>query len=280
LKACGATGDTASAASVRAADKAATVVGLALPFVALGVPVFDTLFAILRRTLQRRGIMSPDRGHIHHRLLQYGFKQHQVAVLIYVVTLVAAGLGLFMVFTRGAWNLAIFGLILVILVTIFRLVGAVRLKETFAALRRNRAIAQEALQQRQAFEDADLTARDAKTVEEWWLSLCKAAEKLEFMRLSLDLPQRDGQVRKLLWRRPAPQAGHESLLMTLPIRQRGEAESLKAHVEVYVNGSVESAGRRITLFGRILDEHGIADLPDGEKQLKVPDSGTAVRGDA
>ena len=293
-----------SAASVRAADKAATIVGLALPFVALGVPIFDTLFAILRRTLQRRGIMSPDRGHIHHRLLQRGLKQHQVAVLIYLVTLVTAGLGLFMVFLRGAASLAVFGLILVILLTVFRAVGAVRLKETLVAFRRNRAIAREALQQRQAFEDADLSARDIKTIDQWWQSVCQAADKLEFLRLAIDLPIPDGGVRRMTWARtsPPPSTPHNSIVMTLPLRtsrtasplrttesdageprddrplvesqesngsgarkapidSAGRTESLKAEIEVYVNGSIESAGRRVALFGRLIDEHSLADLP-------------------
>ena len=68
-----------------------TVVGLALPMLCMGVPILDTLLSILRRMMQRRGIFSPDRGHIHHRLLAMGLRQHQVALMVYVVTLFAAG---------------------------------------------------------------------------------------------------------------------------------------------------------------------------------------------
>jgi UDP-N-acetylmuramyl pentapeptide phosphotransferase/UDP-N-acetylglucosamine-1-phosphate transferase len=254
-----------SASSVRSAEKAATVVGLALPFVALGVPIFDTLFSILRRTLQRRGIMSPDRGHIHHRLLQLGFKQHQVAILIYLVTLITGGLGLFMIFVRGAGMLAIFGGVLVLLLLAFRAVGAVRFRETLAAVRHNRSIARQVLEQRHAFEDVDLRARDAKTFDQWWGALCLAADKLEFLKLSLDMPTGDGGVRTLLWRRAAPLGPPcPSLAMSMPIRPQGDGPALRAEIEVYVNGSVESAGRRVSLFGRLIDEHRIADLPAGE----------------
>ncbi|MCK5271336.1 MAG: undecaprenyl/decaprenyl-phosphate alpha-N-acetylglucosaminyl 1-phosphate transferase, partial [Sedimentisphaerales bacterium] len=50
-------------ASVMCASKSATIVGLALPFLALGVPLFDMVFSMLRRILERRSMFSPDRGH-------------------------------------------------------------------------------------------------------------------------------------------------------------------------------------------------------------------------
>src|SRR5262249_52489320 len=58
-----------------------TTVALLVPMLALGVPIFDTLFAIVRRFLERRPLFSPDRGHIHHRLVDMGIT-HRRAVLI------------------------------------------------------------------------------------------------------------------------------------------------------------------------------------------------------
>jgi UDP-GlcNAc:undecaprenyl-phosphate GlcNAc-1-phosphate transferase len=58
-----------AAASVMCATKSEMLVGLALPALALGVPIFDTSFSVLRRVLERRSIFAPDRRHIHHRLL-------------------------------------------------------------------------------------------------------------------------------------------------------------------------------------------------------------------
>jgi UDP-N-acetylmuramyl pentapeptide phosphotransferase/UDP-N-acetylglucosamine-1-phosphate transferase len=56
------------AGSIVCQTKTPTFVGLAVPFLALGVPVFDTAFAIVRAALERR-LIRPDRGHLHHRLL-------------------------------------------------------------------------------------------------------------------------------------------------------------------------------------------------------------------
>lgn len=64
-------------------QKASTAVSLLVPVVALGVPIFDTLFAMVRRILERRSVFSPDRGHIHHRLLDMGITHRRAVLIIY-----------------------------------------------------------------------------------------------------------------------------------------------------------------------------------------------------
>lgn len=61
--------------------KSATFVSLLIPVMILGVPVFDTLAAIVRRIANKRSISAPDKGHMHHRLLELGFS-HRASVLI------------------------------------------------------------------------------------------------------------------------------------------------------------------------------------------------------
>jgi UDP-GlcNAc:undecaprenyl-phosphate GlcNAc-1-phosphate transferase len=59
---------------------------------ALGVPIFDTLFSMFRRVLERRSIFSADRGHVHHRLLDLGLTHRRAVVFLYgVSSLLAAG---------------------------------------------------------------------------------------------------------------------------------------------------------------------------------------------
>jgi len=71
-----------------AAVKASTTVSLLVPVVALGVPIFDTLFAMVRRWLERRPIFSPDRGHIHHRLLDMGLTHRRAVLIIYAINVI------------------------------------------------------------------------------------------------------------------------------------------------------------------------------------------------
>lgn len=67
-------------------QKASAAVSIAVPIVALGVPIIDTLLAMVRRYLERRPIFSPDRGHIHHRLLDMGITHRRAVLIIYGVT--------------------------------------------------------------------------------------------------------------------------------------------------------------------------------------------------
>ena len=80
---------TSLAGSVQ--QKASTTVSLLVPVIALGLPIFDTLFSMLRRFLERRPIFSPDRGHIHHRLLEIGLTHRRAVMLLYGVSIVLAG---------------------------------------------------------------------------------------------------------------------------------------------------------------------------------------------
>ncbi|MDN5326831.1 MAG: UDP-GlcNAc:undecaprenyl-phosphate/decaprenyl-phosphate GlcNAc-phosphate transferase [Moorella sp. (in: firmicutes)] len=65
--------------------KSATVISLFIPVVILGLPILDTLFAIVRRFLNHRPIFAPDKGHLHHRLLAHGLSQRQAVGVIYLV---------------------------------------------------------------------------------------------------------------------------------------------------------------------------------------------------
>jgi UDP-GlcNAc:undecaprenyl-phosphate/decaprenyl-phosphate GlcNAc-1-phosphate transferase len=71
-------------------QKASTAVSLLVPVIALGLPIFDTLFSMFRRWLERRPIFSPDRGHIHHRLLDLGLTHRRAVILLYGVSVAFA----------------------------------------------------------------------------------------------------------------------------------------------------------------------------------------------
>ena len=54
-----------------------------VPIMALALPLFDTLFAIVRRVLHGQNPMTPDRGHLHHRLIDHGLSQKQAVAVLY-----------------------------------------------------------------------------------------------------------------------------------------------------------------------------------------------------
>jgi len=257
-----------ASSSVLCSTKSPVLVGLALPVLALGIPIFDTLFSMLRRFLERRSMFAPDRRHFHHRLVDLGLKQHQVVITIYVVTLLAAGLGMFMMVTRNSNSLIIFFCILLLLLLVFHVVGSVRLREMIAGLQQKYAISHQVQDEIKNFEDAELHFRRAVTFNQWWQAVSKAADRMDFLSLSLPLINRDGTVRTLTWRDDSqtPESGHDELLkVDVPIRDRRSGPSLTLRIEVYQNGSLESVGRRLALFTRLMEEHNLVKLPGNEK---------------
>lgn len=73
--------------SVEGVTKTAATIAVALPVLALGVPIFDTTFAIIRRLLNGRPIMEADKGHLHHRLLDQGLSQKQTVLILYFISM-------------------------------------------------------------------------------------------------------------------------------------------------------------------------------------------------
>lgn len=75
-----------SGVSVIGAVKSTATIALIVPILALGLPILDTTFAIVRRYRGGVPIFKPDRGHLHHRLLDLGFTQRQAVLLMYVIS--------------------------------------------------------------------------------------------------------------------------------------------------------------------------------------------------
>ncbi len=71
--------------SIMGLFKSYTVISVAVPFLVLGLPLFDTGFAIFRRVKAGKPIMSPDREHLHHRVLDMGFSQKKTVSIIYLM---------------------------------------------------------------------------------------------------------------------------------------------------------------------------------------------------
>lgn len=74
--------------SIQGLFKVYALISFAVPFLILGLPIFDTGFAMLRRVLSGRSPFSPDRGHVHHRLIDMGFNQKQAVAILYVISVV------------------------------------------------------------------------------------------------------------------------------------------------------------------------------------------------
>ncbi len=72
--------------SVEGALKGPATLAIVVPVLALGLPIFDTTFAILRRICNGRPIMEADKGHLHHRLLSLGLCQKRAVLVLYLIS--------------------------------------------------------------------------------------------------------------------------------------------------------------------------------------------------
>src|SRR5207302_9553944 len=67
-----------SALPLEGAQKAPTIVAVAIPVVSFGLPILETALSVLRRFISGRPVFTADREHIHHKLLQRGMSHRQV----------------------------------------------------------------------------------------------------------------------------------------------------------------------------------------------------------
>lgn len=76
--------------SVQGLFKSYAFISIAVPLLILGLPIFDTGFAIVRRIKNKQPIMGADRGHLHHRLIDMGLSQRQAVLVIYGICFLLA----------------------------------------------------------------------------------------------------------------------------------------------------------------------------------------------
>ena len=105
-----------AAISMEGAIKSAAAFAIAVPILALGVPIYDTLFAIVRRKINGKPISVGDRGHLHHRLLDMGLSQRQVVVIMYLISAFLGGIAIIAMQISNSYLLL--GLVLIIFLLI------------------------------------------------------------------------------------------------------------------------------------------------------------------
>ncbi|MFY9554631.1 MAG: MraY family glycosyltransferase [Blastocatellia bacterium] len=91
-----------SALALAGAQKTPTLIAIAIPVVSFGLPVLETVLSVMRRFLSGQPLFTADRGHIHHKLLERGFSQRQVVLILYSVSAVCGLLSLFLLYPSGS----------------------------------------------------------------------------------------------------------------------------------------------------------------------------------
>ena len=115
--------------SITGLFKMYAIISFAVPFLILGVPIFDICFAFLRRIAKGQNPMVADRGHVHHRLIDMGFSQKQAVAICYMLTAIL-GLAAVVLTSSGALKA------LILIGAVF-VVGAIGFRVIFAGVKKD-----------------------------------------------------------------------------------------------------------------------------------------------
>ena len=104
--------------SILGSAKTYTAAVIVLPLIVLGLPIFDTVWAIIRRLIKGKSIKAvfkADKGHLHHRLVAKGFSQKQAVLILYGISAI---FGIFAVILcdSGIWKAISFLIIVIVAV--------------------------------------------------------------------------------------------------------------------------------------------------------------------
>lgn len=113
-------GFTLAVVSILGIAKTATAFIVVLPIIVLGLPIFDTISAIVRRLVKGRSlkaIIQADKGHLHHKLINKGFSQKEAVLILYGIS-VACGMFAVILFESNIWKAISFALMVIAVVCI------------------------------------------------------------------------------------------------------------------------------------------------------------------
>lgn len=113
-------GYTISIIAILGMAKTYTLAVIILPLIVLGLPIFDTLWAIIRRLIKGKSIKAifkADKGHLHHRLMARGYSQKQAVLILYGIT-ATFGMTAIILLDSGVWKAISFAILVIAIVAI------------------------------------------------------------------------------------------------------------------------------------------------------------------
>lgn len=171
-----------AAVSLKTYSKSGTAVAMLVPIIALGLPIMDTLLAVVRRTALRRPLFSADKEHIHHRLMSRLLLSHRRTVLaLYGLCCLFALTALGVSYANGAQSAMLLTAIAVVVTVLMRKLGYLNLSRAGAlgATRRRNS------QLRSLVREVSDAVGKAATLQAIWDALRTLPETLDASRLQL-----------------------------------------------------------------------------------------------
>ncbi len=97
--------------------KAVTLTSFVVPIFIMAIPIFDTLFAIIRRVRKKQSISKPDSNHLHHRLLNLGLNHRNTVLVLYLIDILFAIASIIYALVNQKTGIIIYILLMIIIIT-------------------------------------------------------------------------------------------------------------------------------------------------------------------
>lgn len=206
--------------------KAEAAVALFVPVIALGLPIFDTSMAILRRWYKRLPIDTPDRMHIHHVLVGMGYSQRRVVLILYSICLVLGGAALLITFSRSEIVVLVIGSLTIMTMVSVRIFSGVKFRDIMVKIDSDRTKNEQMRNYRAAIEQARYEIKNAESADSLWAICCRAFETLELNSTEL-IPNRNAlNIKPLTWHSEKADGSRntepDSWTLRMSIKNKGE----------------------------------------------------------
>ena len=258
------------AGSLVCQTKTHTLVGLAIPFLVMGVPIIDTCFVLIsRRFIERRSMFASDRSHLHHHLLDLGLHHRTVVIILYAVTAISASIGLFTLTIEGGWSIGLLAVGLLLLFSMFACLHGRRYFEILMLIKRNLTIKRNSMKDRHFFEIAQVRLRESTSLQEWWDAVCFMGHKMNFQTIGLWNCRSGRYLKTFMWNVSDNKLKTgKTAKFTFPIHS-DESTEWEIRIQASVNGFLELSGRQAMLIARLIDEFPLPKHDEGTGQLEL-----------
>ncbi len=243
------------AGSMVCQTKTSTLVGLALPFLVMGLPILDTGFVIIsRRVIERRSIFAPDRSHLHHRLLDLGLNHRTAVIVLYALTAIIASVGVFILTVEGRWSPGLLTGGILLLFTMFACLHSGRYRKILMVLKRNWELSREARKEKHNFESAQLRMCESGSLSSWWKTVCLMGKQMNFQSIELWNIQNGNYVNTFVWNASEDKFSNvNTTKLCFPLQANGTT-GWEIRASICTDNYLELSGRKAMLLARLIDE--------------------------
>jgi len=189
-----------AALSIMGSMKSQTTVAILVPFIAMGLPLMDTILAPIRRFILGQRMFHPDKGHLHHKLLNLGLTHRYAVLILYGITILMGVLSIIIVHIRddrAALFLLLFGIAIftgVRKLGYFDYLAANKMYEWFRDVTDEAGISRE----RRSFLNLQIEILKSGNIDELWINVCIALRMLKFDMAEMYLGNMRGSKRETI----------------------------------------------------------------------------------